>query len=120
MVNVFSIEKDIRNCRTAKQVKALLSRHGITVHKDDTADACGISNIPITKALNLWLDETTRVYYTRHGYQIQKWKKGQRKVAGSRRYRACDGLVQTRYDYDVTEYPDTSEHQRGGLRNGHI
>ena len=113
MTNIFTLEKEINACKTAKQVKDLLSKHDIQIAKDNTVDIYQGPNVAKTKSLSVWLDDTTRIYY-RSGlreYVLQKWSKEKRKIIGSKPYTTCEGLQQTMYDFEVTEIPDYSIHQ---------
>ena len=75
MKNVFTIERQIKSCTTARQVKALLDKNKI-YYRDATKELFEFLDAPETKALNLWLDNSTRIYFASHGcYSIQKWIK---------------------------------------------
>jgi len=112
-VNIYDIEKEITNCKTAKQVRDLLAKNNINIMRDKTLEMCGDSKKYKRTRLNIWLDDTTRIYYNLglREYTIQKWPKVKLVPNGKTRIiPVCYGALKKINDYDIVEMPDNSIH----------
>ena len=80
------LKEGLANCKTDKQVLALLKKLKLTIHEDKTAEY---------GYLNLWLDEQTRVYGRgkSKGYKLQLWNKTTEKIIGKREVPTCYGYT---------------------------
>ena len=99
-----SIKEQIENCKTSKQVLDILKKNKIKYKIDNEQIATSIDNgTPKTKALDLWLDDTTRIYYSkREGYRVQKWNKYKQVYNGKKRViPICYGKTIEVDDYEL-------------------
>lgn len=68
------IISEIESCKTAKQVNAVLKKHGLTIQKDTTTDC---------NCYSVWLDDTTRIYKPLHrNMTVQRFQKTKLEYSG--------------------------------------
>lgn len=83
-----NIKKQIEGCNSKKQVLDILNKNKIQYRLDNEMIKTLIDNgCAKTKALDLWVDEVTRIYYSKLDkcYIVQKWNKYKRVYTGNKR-----------------------------------
>ena len=83
-----NIKKQIEGCNSKKQVLDILNKNKIQYKLDNEMIKTLIDNgCAKTKALDLWVDEVTRIYYSKLDkcYVVQKWNKYKRVYTGNKR-----------------------------------
>lgn len=83
-----NIKKQIEGCNSKKQVLDILNKNKIQYKLDNEMIKTLIDNgCAKTKALDLWVDEITRIYYSKFDkcYIVQKWDKYKRVYTGNKR-----------------------------------
>ena len=83
-----NIKKQIEGCNSKKQVLDILNKNKIQYRLDNEMIKTLIDNgCAKTKALDLWVDEITRIYYSKFDkcYVVQKWNKYKRVYTGNKR-----------------------------------
>lgn len=83
-----NIKKQIEGCNSKKQVLDILNKNKIQYKLDNEMIKTLIDNgCAKTKALDLWVDEITRIYYSKLDkcYIVQKWNKYKRVYTGNKR-----------------------------------
>ena len=83
-----NIKKQIESCNSKKQVLDILNKNKIQYRLDNEMIKTLIDNgCAKTKALDLWVDEVTRIYYSKLDkcYVVQKWNKYKRVYTGNKR-----------------------------------
>ena len=83
-----NIKKQIEGCNSKKQVLDILNKNKIQYRLDNEMIKTLIDNgCAKTKALDLWVDEITRIYYSKLDkcYVVQKWNKYKRVYTGNKR-----------------------------------
>ena len=83
-----SIKRQIEDCNSKKQVLDILNKNKIQYRLDNEMIKTLIDNgCARTKALDLWVDEVTRIYYSKLDkcYIVQKWNKYKRVYTGNKR-----------------------------------
>ena len=83
-----NIKKQIEDCNSKKQVLDILNKNKIQYRLDNEMIKTLIDNgCAKTKALDLWVDEITRIYYSKFDkcYVVQKWNKYKRVYTGNKR-----------------------------------
>ena len=120
-MNVFLIENEIKNCKTAKQVYNLLKKHGIKIYSDDTHkwEGMGSGDVAKSKIIDILLDKQTRIYYKSNTgqYTIQQWNEYKTVIVGKERVAQCvfdDGKVHYTW---VNATKDTLIEYRGKHKN---
>lgn len=70
-----NLQKSLRNAKTAKQARQIIKDTGYSVVKDNTGKGAG--SAPKSKDLDVWVSDTTRIYYkpSRKEYTVQEWRK---------------------------------------------
>ena len=69
------IKKEIEDCTTEKQARAILKKYGLKIQKDDTQKY---------NRFSVWTNENTRIYqpYGRKNMTVQTWHKTELKYSG--------------------------------------
>lgn len=83
-----NIKKQIEGCNSKKQVLDILNKNKIQYRLDNEMIKTLIDNgCAKTKALDLWVDEVIRIYYSKLDkcYVVQKWNKYKRVYTGNKR-----------------------------------
>ena len=83
-----NIKRQIEDCNSKKQVLDILNKNKIKYRLHNEMIKTLIDNgCAKTKALDLWVDEVTRIYYSKLDkcYVVQKWNKYKRVYTGNKR-----------------------------------
>ncbi|MGL6174894.1 MAG: hypothetical protein ACRC1P_09855 [Cellulosilyticaceae bacterium] len=84
----------LASCKTQKQVLKMLKDNGIKIHKDNTKS---------DGYFNIWLDDTTRIYYRKmtKSFKLQLWNKIETVGTEKAVVPSCHGY-KTTIDRDIT------------------
>lgn len=67
------LKEALKNCKTNKQAYEAIKKAGYSIHQDKTSKS---------GYFNIWLDELTRIYKARDGYQLQTWQRVKMQYSG--------------------------------------